>query len=651
MPEGSGFVTAFQASPFAGTESGRQRFHVELTSNVVSWKKLLKSAPPPPAAEAPPGANPALEARLAPETVLLCKEPRGGPNRFSNVIEKIERLYQGQGQESDDEIVDNHLDNVPDDDQYNTDDSFIDDKELDEYFSVDYAKTKHSGFFINKGKLENIEPNPPCLPVPKKRKRKEVKTSGSEMHAQDSSKKSKAVGRVEQESVDRPSSDGIGECLVNKQSETQVRQAAGNDAFSFDYNKFFSRDGSSCREANYISKNVSLKGLTKNSSRTKENERNEVALKKSAVGSPSRPKFVKAYSGADACKVSSSANSTLGNSSVDPQKRSTAKVSLLERAIQDLKAGVAQLRPIPDVLEPNATGKVRRLPREIKAKIAKVARLAARQGKVPDELIDRLMSILGHLMQLKTLKRNLKEMVEMGLVAKHEKEHRLSHMKRDLTEIVRSRVQSIQAKAEEGFSNDVQGVGEKNYKWDQATEDRICELYDQYLEGTDENRGTQSRKLYMELADLWPEGWMDKDGIKNAVYRAKERRKALQKQSLNESRKKFSERIDLNERPEAPLALAPNINGTISNRDLPSSAVQAGKPAVIRKQMQRGYLDKHDDFKDKKRVEESIDTDPSTLAFLKFKKQTKPVGTGELVFDASYQGLRSVESVFLDRPS
>ncbi|XP_024527923.1 uncharacterized protein LOC112345434 [Selaginella moellendorffii] len=143
---------------------------------------------------------------------------------------------------------------------------------------------------------------------------------------------------------------------------------------------------------------------------------------------------------------------------------------------------------------------------------------------------------------------------------------------------------------------------------------------------------------------------MDKDGIKNAVYRVKERRKALQKQSLNESRKKFSERIDLNERPEAPLALAPNINGTISNRDLPSSAVQAGKSAVIRKQMQRGYLDKHDDFKDKKRVEESIDTDPSTLAFLKFKKQIKPVGTGELVFDASYQGLRSVESVFLDRP-
>ncbi|EFJ38390.1 hypothetical protein SELMODRAFT_402260 [Selaginella moellendorffii] len=244
----------------------------------------------------------------------------------------------------------------------------------------------------------------------------------------------------------------------------------------------------------------------KNSSRTNESERNEVALRKSTVVSPSRPKFVKPYSGADVCEVSSSA-----------ETRALILMSLLERAIQDLKAGLAQLRPIPDVLEPNATGKVRRLPREIKAKIAKVARLAARQGKVPDELIDCLMSILGHLMRLKTLK-----FEGDGLVAKQEKEHRLSHMKRDLTEIVRSSVQSIQAKAEEGFSNDVQGVGEKNYKWDQATEDWTCELYDQYL-------GLLALQR-LKLADLWLEGWMDKDGIKNAVYRAKERRKALQKQ-------------------------------------------------------------------------------------------------------------------------
>jgi ubinuclein len=32
-----------------------------------------------------------------------------------------------------------------------------------------------------------------------------------------------------------------------------------------------------------------------------------------------------------------------------------------------------------------------------------------------------------------------------------------------------------------------------------------------------------------QLADIWPEGWMDNNGIKLAVYRAKERKKRLNK--------------------------------------------------------------------------------------------------------------------------
>jgi hypothetical protein len=53
---------------------------------------------------------------------------------------------------------------------------------------------------------------------------------------------------------------------------------------------------------------------------------------------------------------------------------------------------------------PQSGGKAKRLPREVKQKLAKVARLAAREGKVPDELVDRLMGILGHVMRLTTLK-------------------------------------------------------------------------------------------------------------------------------------------------------------------------------------------------------------------------------------------------------
>ncbi|VVA38394.1 PREDICTED: ubinuclein-1 [Prunus dulcis] len=41
-------------------------------------------------------------------------------------------------------------------DEYDTEYSFIDDAELDEYFKVDNSAIKHDGFFVNRGKLERI---------------------------------------------------------------------------------------------------------------------------------------------------------------------------------------------------------------------------------------------------------------------------------------------------------------------------------------------------------------------------------------------------------------------------------------------------------------------------------------------------------------
>ncbi|CAL9031008.1 unnamed protein product [Prunus brigantina] len=38
-----------------------------------------------------------------------------------------------------------------------TEDSFIDDAELDEYFKVDNSAIKHEGFFVNRGKLERMK--------------------------------------------------------------------------------------------------------------------------------------------------------------------------------------------------------------------------------------------------------------------------------------------------------------------------------------------------------------------------------------------------------------------------------------------------------------------------------------------------------------
>ncbi|KAL2653745.1 hypothetical protein R1flu_021873 [Riccia fluitans] len=407
-------ATAFQSGGVATSASQGaldpkppQRFYVDLKEgevNVVSWKKLskgeLKNSPP------------------------VVSEARA--NRLSSVIEKIERLYQGGGSEEEGDVS-------PDESQYDTEDDFIDDSELNEYFVVEKTKTKHTGFFINRGKLEKIEevPAPAPAPVPRKRKEREMKVAAD-----------KVVEKFTQKS---------------------------------------------------INSGLPLKGATVKS-----------LVSHAADGTPS--------------------------SSTAPQPNG----KVLERAIQDLEKGVAESFPPRDDKEKNMTGikiaeepvsKNKRIPSDVKQKLAKVARLAARQGKIPDELIDRLMKILGHVMRLRTLKSNLMAMVKVGL----ESDARLLRVKRELTESVKSQVshQTIDA--------DFQSTpGISCYKWDQSTEDRICEVYDEHVESMEEHRGSQIKKLYSELAELWPEGWMDNHSIKKALLRAKERQKKQSELKMGE---------------------------------------------------------------------------------------------------------------------
>ncbi|GLJ44278.1 hypothetical protein SUGI_0926540 [Cryptomeria japonica] len=57
-----------------------------------------------------------------------------------------------------------------------SEDSFIDDEELDEYFSIEKSKTKHNGFFINRGRLERVnDPAPSLVRAPNKFKNKYIK--------------------------------------------------------------------------------------------------------------------------------------------------------------------------------------------------------------------------------------------------------------------------------------------------------------------------------------------------------------------------------------------------------------------------------------------------------------------------------------------
>ncbi|XP_057874183.2 ubinuclein-1 isoform X1 [Cryptomeria japonica] len=583
-----------------GLGAARQRFHVELKpdeTTFVSWKKLVKDLPKAVQNlpfEPPAGAHPALQARIAPEATtgnsLLQKDPVSPPaNRFSAVIEKIERLYKG-----DESSEEEQLDKGPDDDQYDTEDSFIDDTELDEYFSVDKAKTKHTGFFVNRGKLEPV--NEPASPVlaQKKRKRKDIKKVPN---AEDIPKKLKmgtirikAAARtaplvgmnVKSSAQDRICLTG-NEYSDDKASKKQelkststsressllragIKEAASKVEPSFQHLKACDKSGGILNGFVTGYKDSSVKGEIIiepsdddifNYSSKYTTPRADCQTRESVKGANDVSTADKTISidragedifPRDLNSVGSKLSVSKAKSSpLTPKEAILArpKCTILEKAIQDLEKGVVELcPPTADARESEQSfqGVKKRLPREVKQKLGKVARLASKQGKISDEVIGRLMGILGHVMRLKTLKRNLKEMVESGISAKQEKEGRIQDIKREVTKMVQMQVSSLQAQdggQKEGLMDDFQGAlctGEKgkpngSYKWDNDTEDAICNLYDQYVEGMDEHKGPQIKKLYIELAELWPQGWMDNNGIKHAVYRAKERKKKLTKLS------------------------------------------------------------------------------------------------------------------------
>ncbi|XP_021809628.1 uncharacterized protein LOC110753121 [Prunus avium] len=88
-----------------------------------------------------------------------------------------------------------------------------------------------------------------------------------------------------------------------------------------------------------------------------------------------------------------------------------------------------------------------------------------------------------------------------------------------------------QSRASDDFQEIASGAKElsqRKFSMDAALEDKICDLYDLFVDGLDEDAGPQIRKLYAELAGLWPNGFMDNHGIKRAICRSKERRREHQ---------------------------------------------------------------------------------------------------------------------------
>ncbi|KAG4157685.1 hypothetical protein ERO13_D02G078300v2 [Gossypium hirsutum] len=579
----------------------RQVFTVELRpgeTTYVSWRKLVKdanrargssaasaSAVAAPAPELPPNAHPNLQSRIAPgQTTEKEEKDEPAPNRFSAVIEKIERLYMGKDSSDEEE-----LDETPDDDQYDTEDSFIDDAELDEYFEVDNSAIKHDGFFVNRGKLEKIN-EPPVIPnqQPKKRRRKEAAKPPSENDdGHVSNKHAKAAkmvaGRAEPSlgknnsssqnftAVDEQYRDGkvLNQLSVSgvssKKKSSATRLALDSSSYMKDPNSDTSAPLADVKDIENLkmgflqSKGVvsnKLKDATGSSDvlHQKYHDKSDLAQSKSQHG--------KLSSNVDKLEQSVRLRENNGihdlpdiNVSDGIHAMHTAKSphmlrkdgstlrpksSVLEKAIRELEKIVAESRP-PSMenqeADTSSQGIKRRLPREIKLKLAKVARLAASQGKVSKELLNRLMSILGHLIQLRTLKRNLKIMINMGVspTAKQEKDARFQQIKKEAIEMIKTRIPSFETKILEPqarATDDFQEIGSeertfrRKFNMDAPMENKICELYDLYVDGLDEDAGAQIRKFYVELAQLWPDGMMNNHEIKHAICRAKERRRA-----------------------------------------------------------------------------------------------------------------------------
>ncbi|KAK9162402.1 hypothetical protein Syun_003304 [Stephania yunnanensis] len=565
----------------APTAIDRQRFSVELKpgeTTFVSWKKLVKDANrnaaaaaangtlPSPSAVAPPpsGAHPALESRIAPPGQLAESELNEPPsNRFSAVIEKIERLYMGKHSSDEEELGE-----TPDDDQYDTEDSFIDDADLDEYFEVDKSTTKHNGFFVNRGVLEHIDeavesPNHPLNKGRKKELKRPRREKDSERvpnkHAKGNEKMktgprsvplignklsspSQGVAAVRDHNRDEKlpnqmtlpivnserksvSSNvkldpSFTTCVQNREASIVPIEAKNSEAQMTIVSQPSSIDVIHLGHQDKAGSETHSKNLL---SETNEPEKSTKVRDKEKNGSLSSSK----------CSLQ-----TTKAPSVHLKEGSSGrpKGAMLERAIRELEMIVAESRPpTMEVQDTDTSSQAvkRRLPREVKQKLAKVARLAqSSHGKISEELIQRLMSTLGDRVQLKTLKRNLKEMVELGLSAKQEKHDRFQQIKKEVVEMIRTRAPFLKPKedkiCDQGvLSSEEKGAQKRKYSMDDVLEDKICDLYDLYVEGMDEYKGPQIRKLYVELAELWPNGCMDNHGIKSAVCRAKERKRVL----------------------------------------------------------------------------------------------------------------------------
>ncbi|KAI9912968.1 hypothetical protein PsorP6_006362 [Peronosclerospora sorghi] len=143
----------------------RRMFDIQLDGNTpaeINFKQLVsESTSPSTPLEATSSPSSAPTRSMPPPSQQVMARPR--PQRF-NIIEHLEKRYGGGAVLHDGDVDDmgGSSDRRDDDDLYDSEDSFIDDTELQQHIEdvkgQTRVKTKHAGFFVNAGdEIETIE--------------------------------------------------------------------------------------------------------------------------------------------------------------------------------------------------------------------------------------------------------------------------------------------------------------------------------------------------------------------------------------------------------------------------------------------------------------------------------------------------------------
>ncbi|KAH7289747.1 hypothetical protein KP509_30G017500 [Ceratopteris richardii] len=420
-------------------------------------------------------------------------------------IVSVQSLEKLRGFISDEEFHD-FMDEV----KYDARDPFVPDTEL----GMENAKLKHSGFFINRGKLETEVKVTLHIADGSKMKEKKKLNNGEEVKVVKSIVRLKAAARgLPPTNGLSPSSKSailvgknksvcdlgreMGEAVAMTVVAKELNVAGCNDLFISDIagnkteNKL-SKDGFSGDkmavervEGRISGKHIPVGFFDMNGPFVKDDavgfEPNE-RLSISGVESKSIQKDFEDENRKES-PLRQKILTLLGKDESLGHNRRTA----LEKAFLELERDVAELYPPSLATREPEQGKRNRLPRDLKQKLAKVARLAAKQGQITDDIIERLMGILGHVIRERTLKRHLKRhlkmMIEMGVPAMQDgcflSINEVTKPSKSKEACPWNELQSLDLSSENAS-------GEGCYKWDPATE----------AKGLYKNKEPHMQKLY-----------------------------------------------------------------------------------------------------------------------------------------------------------